>query len=156
MGKIIGTTTNDAGQFTLRVNDQLPLTLQVSSLGYASQEITVTESSTALTITLQEQTIMASEVVVSASRIEESVMQSPVSIEKLNVLGIRESPQPSFYDALQNLKGVEMSTQSLTFRSVNTRGFASNGNTRLVQLMDGMDNQAPGLNFAVGDRKSVV
>ena len=151
MGKIIGTTTNDAGQFTLRVNDQLPLTLQVSSLGYASQEITVTESSTALTITLQEQTIMASEVVVSASRIEESVMQSPVSIEKLNVLGIRESPQPSFYDALQNLKGVEMSTQSLTFRSVNTRGFASNGNTRLVQLMDGMDNQAPGLNFAVGN-----
>src|SRR3546814_16702756 len=99
MGKIIRTTTNDAGQFTLRVNDQLPLTLQVSSLGYASQEITVTESSTALTITLQEQTIMASEVVVSASRIEESVMQSPVSIEKLNVLGIRESPQHSRSEA---------------------------------------------------------
>jgi len=150
-GKIIGTTTNDAGQFTLRINDQLPLMLQVSSIGYASQEITVSESSSALTISLQEQTIMASEVVVSASRIEESVMQSPVSIEKLNVLGIRESPQPSFYDALQNLKGVEMSTQSLTFRSVNTRGFGANGNTRLVQLMDGMDNQAPGLNFAVGN-----
>src|SRR5690606_14866892 len=102
-------------------------------------------------VVLQEQTVMASEVVVSASRIEENVMQSPVSIEKLNVLGIRESPQPSFYDALQNLKGVEMSTQSLTFRSVNTRGFGANGNTRLVQLMDGMDNQAPGLNFAVGN-----
>src|SRR5690606_35947903 len=36
-------------------------------------------------------------------------------------------------------------------RSVNTRGFSANGNTRLVQLMDGMDNQAPGLNFAVGN-----
>lgn len=150
-GKVIGTTTNDAGQFTMRVNDQLPLTLQISSIGYASKEITVSESSSTLSITLHEQTIMASEVVVSASRIEESVMQSPVSIEKLNVLGIRESPQPSFYDALQNLKGVEMSTQSFTFRSVNTRGFGSNGNTRLVQLVDGMDNQAPGLNFAVGN-----
>ncbi|MBL0334253.1 MAG: TonB-dependent receptor plug domain-containing protein [Chitinophagaceae bacterium] len=30
------------------------------------------------------------------------------------------------------------------------RGFASSGNTRLNQLIDGMDNQAPGLNFAVG------
>src|SRR5690606_35066841 len=42
-------------------------------------------------------------------------------------------------------------TQSLTFRSVNTRGFGSNGNIRLVQLVDGMDNQAPGLNFPVGN-----
>lgn len=150
-GKIIGTTTNDAGQFTLHVNDQPPLTLQVSSIGFTPQEVSVTESQATVDISLQEQTIMASEVVVSASRIEESVMQSPVSIEKLNVLGIRESPQPSFYDALQNLKGVEMSTQSFSFRSVNTRGFGANGNTRLVQLMDGMDNQAPGLNFAVGN-----
>ncbi|MGV3761776.1 TonB-dependent receptor domain-containing protein [Parapedobacter sp.] len=150
-GKIIGTTTDDAGRFTLRINDQLPFTLHISSIGYGSQEITVSESSSALAIILHEQTMMASEVVVSASRIEESVLESPVSIEKLNVLGIRESPQPSFYDALQNLKGVEMSTQSVTFRSVNTRGFSANGNTRLVQLMDGMDNQAPGLNFAVGN-----
>lgn len=151
-GKVLGTITNNDGHFTLHVSDQPPVTLVVSSVGFAAQEITVTEqAASALSITLQEQSIMASEVVVSASRMEESVMKSPVSIEKLNVLGIRESPQPSFYDALQNLKGVEMSTQSLTFRSVNTRGFASNGNTRLVQLMDGMDNQAPGLNFPVGN-----
>src|SRR3546814_20118035 len=42
-------------------------------------------------------------------------------------------------------------SSDLTFRSVNTRGFSFNGNTRLVQLVDGMDNQAPGLNFAVGN-----
>ena len=151
-GKVVGTITDNEGQFTLRVNDQPPLTLVFSSIGFVSQEIAVSQQATsALSVTLQEQSIMATEVVVSASRVEESVMKSPVSIEKLNALGIRESPQPSFYDALQNLKGVEMSTQSLTFRSVNTRGFASNGNTRLVQLMDGMDNQAPGLNFPVGN-----
>ncbi len=150
-GKVIGTTTGSDGRFTLNVNDQPPLTLVVTSIGFASREILVDQSTSALAIELSEQTIMASEVVVSASRVEESVLKSPVSIEKLSVLGIRESPQPSFYDALQNLKGVEMSTQSLTFRSVNTRGFSANGNTRLVQLIDGMDNQAPGLNFPVGN-----
>ena len=31
------------------------------------------------------------------------------------------------------------------------RGFNSNGNVRVVQLIDGMDNQAPGLNFSVGN-----
>jgi outer membrane receptor protein involved in Fe transport len=44
-----------------------------------------------------------------------------------------------------------MSTQSLTFKSFNTRGFNANGNVRTVQLVDGMDNQAPGLNFSVGN-----
>lgn len=150
-GKVIGTTTNSEGRFTLNVNDQPPLTLVVTSIGFATQEIVVDQLTAILDIALSEQTIMASEVVVSASRVEESVLKSPVSIERLNVLGIRDSPQPTFYDALQNLKGVEMSTQSLTFRSVNTRGFGSNGNTRLVQLIDGMDNQAPGLNFPVGN-----
>jgi outer membrane receptor protein involved in Fe transport len=49
------------------------------------------------------------------------------------------------------MKGVEMSTQSLTFKSFNTRGFNANGNVRTVQMIDGMDNQAPGLNFSVGN-----
>ena len=39
----------------------------------------------------------------------------------------------------------------MTFKSVNVRGFGSNGNTRFVQLIDGIDNQAPGLNFPVGN-----
>jgi hypothetical protein len=29
------------------------------------------------------------------------------------------------------------------------RGFGATGNVRTVQMIDGMDNQAPGLNFAV-------
>jgi outer membrane receptor protein involved in Fe transport len=78
-------------------------------------------------------------------------MKSPVSIEKMDIIAIRDAPGASFYDAINNLKGVDMMTQSLTFKSVNTRGFGSNGNVRLVQLIDGMDNQAPGLNFSVGN-----
>jgi outer membrane receptor protein involved in Fe transport len=48
------------------------------------------------------------------------------------------------------LKGVDMVTASLTFVSPSTRGFNSSGNLRLNQIVDGMDNQAPGLNFPVG------
>lgn len=150
-GRVVGTTTNSAGYFSLTVNDSPPMTLVFSSVGFATQEIDVSETSVALEVALNEQSFMAEEVVVSASRTEESLLKSPVSIEKLNITAIRESPQPSFYDALRNMKGVEMVTQSFTFSSVNTRGFGANGNTRLVQLVDGMDNQAPGLNFAVGN-----
>lgn len=150
-GKVIGTTTGSDGRFTLTINDVPPFELLITSIGFSAQERVVTDVSMPLNIQMSEQTFITEEVVVSASRVEESVLQSPVSIEKIGVVGIRTSAQPSFYDALQNLKGVEMITQSLTFRSVNTRGFGANGNTRMVQLMDGMDNQAPGLNFAVGN-----
>ena len=43
-----------------------------------------------------------------------------------------------------------MTTSSLTFKTPSTRGFNGSGNLRFNQLVDGMDNQAPGLNFSVG------
>lgn len=150
-GKVIGTTTNSDGNFSVTINDVPPFILIFSSIGFTPQELTVDNVGTPLSIQLSEQTIFTEEIVISASRVEESVLKSPVSIEKIGVMGIRSTAQPSFYDALQNLKGVEMTTQSVTFRSVSTRGFGANGNTRVVQLVDGMDNQAPGLNFAVGN-----
>src|SRR3546814_12078962 len=102
-------------------------------------------------VNLQPVSILGSEIVVAASRVEENILESPVSIEKMNASDIRAVAAPDFYDALSNLKGVESRVQSLTFRSVSTRGFNSNGNTRFNQFVDGMDNQAPGLNFYVGN-----
>jgi len=150
-GKVIGTITDAQGNFSFTTTSEPPFTIVVTSVGFENQEIDVTGAQTNFDIKLKEQAVLGREIIVSASRVEESVMRSPVSIEKLDIRTIRETPQASFYDALQNLKGVEMSTQSLTFRSVSTRGFGSNGNTRVVQLIDGMDNQAPGLNFPVGN-----
>jgi outer membrane receptor protein involved in Fe transport len=120
-------------------------------VGFTTQEVEITGGMSDLSVSLSESSIMGQEVVISASRVEESIMQSPVSVEKMDIIAIREVPQASFYDALNNMKGVEMSTQSLTFKSFNTRGFNANGNVRTVQMIDGMDNQAPGLNFSVGN-----
>lgn len=150
-GKVIGTTTDTKGNFSLTTNTAPPFTLVVSAVGYGSKEVEVTGNQTGMSIALTEQVIMADEVVVAASRVEESVLQSPVSVEKMDIRGIRETPSASFYEGLANLKGVDMSTQSLTFRSISTRGFNANGNLRMVQMIDGMDNQAPGLNFSVGN-----
>lgn len=150
-GKVIGTITDLSGKFTLNVAQNPPFTLIFSMVGFTSQEVEITGGVSNLTIALAETSIMGQEITISASRVEESIMQSPVSVEKMDIIAIREVPQASFYDALNNLKGVEMSTQSLTFKSFNTRGFNANGNVRTVQMIDGMDNQAPGLNFSVGN-----
>lgn len=150
--KVVGTITTSQGDFSLTVNQAPPVTLIFSFVGYKPQELDVNQANlSGIEIRMEEQVLFGQEVVVSASRVEESILQSPVSIEKLDILDIQNTAAASAYEGLANLKGVDFSTQSLTFKSVNTRGFGANGNTRFVQLIDGIDNQAPGLNFAVGN-----
>ncbi len=91
------------------------------------------------------------EVVVTASRISEKILQSPVSIEKANSKYFKNSPAPSFFDALENVKGVQMITPSLGFKVINTRGFANTTNVRFAQLIDGMDIQAPHLGAPIAN-----
>ena len=148
-GKVVGTITNTKGEFSFSVSAAPPFTLIISSVGYESQEMAVSGNNTSITIALKEQSVLGQEVVVSASRVEESVLRSPVAVEKMDIRTIRETASPSFYDALANMKGIDMTTQGLLFKSINMRGFGATGNPRTVQMIDGMDNQAPGLNFPV-------
>ncbi len=82
-------------------------------------------------------------IVVSASRRRENILQAPVSIEKQELKDIHQSSQPSFFDAIENVKGVQMITPSLGFKVINARGFTNTTNVRFVQMVDGMDLQAP-------------
>jgi len=150
-GKTIGSSTDQNGKFSFSTTEKPPFTLTVTFVGYNTVEREVTTTASNLRFELESGAILGQEVVVSASRTPERILESPVTIERLGQAQIKEAAAPSFYDAIQNIKGVEMSTQSLTFRSYNTRGFNANGNTRFNQLIDGMDNQAPGLNFSVGN-----
>ena len=112
-------------------------------VGMASQEVAVTQNNQTVNVTLKDaEGVMLNETVISASRVEERILESPVSIEKLDAVALRATPSANFYDAVENLKGVQLNTNSLTFKSVNTRGFATFANTRFVQVIDGMDNAA--------------
>ncbi len=146
-----GTYTDEKGNFSLNIStDKFPVILIFSSVGYANKEVAVTSDNQTLKVQLDPYYALGQEIVVAASRTPENILQSPVTIEKLTSANIRNAPAVSYYDALGNLKGVDMVSSSLTFQTISTRGFNTSGNLRLNQLVDGMDNQAPGLNFAVG------
>lgn len=147
---IVGTITDGNGNFKLTVNQTLPVTLEVSSIGYATQVVQVTDAG-AIQVKLDQASVLGSEVVVSASRVEEKLLESPVTIEKLDLIAIQQSSSADYYDEILKLKGVHSNQASVTFNTLNTRGFGTAGNTRFVQLMDGMDNAAPLLNFPSGN-----
>ncbi len=150
VGAAVGTSSDFDGNFTLKVDQTPPFSIEISSVGYQSVTQEVTSNNQTFNISLNEGDQL-DEVVVSASRTPESVRESPVTIERFDARDIKNAASPDFYSSLENLKGVDMNKGSLTFNSINTRGFATFANTRFVQLVDGMDNASPALNFAIGN-----
>ena len=149
--KGIGAITGDNGNFNIKV-PSLPITLRISYLGYEDQDISVTSAAKSLKITMQESSEnVLTGAVVKASRVTEKQKEAPLTVESIGIEAIKDAPAASFYESLGNLKGVDVTAASLGFRVVNTRGFNSTSPVRSLQLIDGVDNQSPGLNFALGN-----
>ncbi|WP_400070916.1 TonB-dependent receptor [Zobellia russellii] len=155
-GKAIGTTTDFDGNFNLQTSEVPPFQLRITSIGYSDTTEEVTSNNQTLTIVINESQTFLDEVVISASRTPERIFESPVTVERIGVSEIKNGTAADFYGGLENLKGVDVNTNSLTFKSINTRGFASFANTRFMQLVDGMDNSTPALNFPIGNLVGLV
>jgi iron complex outermembrane recepter protein len=150
-GDRANTATNFEGVFTLNTSKNPPFTISVSIVGFDSKEIRVISNDQKIVVQLSAGETKLDEIVVSASRAPERIKESPVTIERMTIKDIKKTAAPSFYDGLENLKEVQMNTSSMSFKSINTRGFATVANTRFMQLVDGMDNSSPLLNFVLGN-----
>ena len=150
VGTSTGTISDFDGNYTLNTSQTPPFSLQASSVGFETSTKEVTSANQTIDFKLSEGTSL-DEVVISASRTPERVFESPVTVERFGLKEIKNTASAGFYDGLENLKGVDVNTNSLTFKSINTRGFATFANTRFMQLVDGMDNSTPALNFPIGN-----
>ncbi len=145
-----GTVTDFDGNFRLTVSTQPPFIISITNVGYEPQSYQITSNNQVVNSVLNEGTSL-DEIVVSASRTPERIFESPVTVERFGIKEVKNTASASFYGGLENLKGVDINVNSLTFQSVNTRGFATFANSRFVQLVDGMDNSSPALNFVLGN-----
>ena len=127
----------------------------MSSVGFETLSQEITKNNETVAIILNEGSFL-DEVIVSASRTPERIFESPVTVERFGIKEIKTSASADFYGGLENLKGVDVNTNSLTFKSVNTRGFATFANNRFMQLVDGMDNSTPALNFPIGNLVGMI
>lgn len=145
-----GTVSDWDGSFEFSTEKNYPFSITISYTGFASQTIEVTDEKR-LTVTMKEDAAVLEVVEVKGSRISEKQKESPLTIEALDIIAIKETPASNFYDGLGALKGVDLTAASLGFKVINTRGFNSTSPVRSLQIIDGIDNQAPGLNFSLGN-----
>ncbi len=149
-GTTEATMTDDNGNFKLTTKKNFPLTLVFSSSGFETQEQEF-QSANEINILLNPAILPIEEIVIGGNRIATRLIDVPVTVERIGARQIVNAPASSYYDMAGNLKGVDLTTSSLTFKTISTRGFNGSGSSRVNQLVDGMDNQAPGLNFFVGN-----
>ena len=153
-GTSVGTTTDIDGKFQLKITQQPPFTLSFSYIGYAPQEIeikTLADLNRSFNIKLGTEEKLLKAVEVVDTRITQKQKESPLTVESMGLQAIKQTASSTFYEGLGGLKGVDMTAASLGFVIINTRGFNSTSPVRSLQLLDGADNQAPGLNFSVGN-----
>ena len=147
-GTTIGAVTDVNGRFELSVNELPPYTLVISFIGYTQQEVEVKSLDQPLKFKLSTNEVLLKEAEVVGSRISDKQKQAPLTVESMDLLAIKEAASGDFYESLGSLKGVDMTAASLGFKIINTRGFNSTSPVRSLQLIDGVDNQSPGLNFS--------
>lgn len=150
-GTTEGATTEFDGTFELRTPRPLPFTIVFSYTGYDEKELEVTSAAQRILMKLPENSITISTVEVKGQRISDKQKQSALTVESLDNIAIKQTPAASFYDGLGSLKDVDLTAASLGFKIVNTRGFNSTSPVRSLQIIDGVDNQSPGLNFSLGN-----
>lgn len=146
-----GANTDFDGIFELKTTRSAPFTIVVTYLGYDAQEIEVSSFSKVQEIRLEETAVLIGAVEVTGQRISEKQKESPLTIESMDLLAIKATPSDNFYDGLGSMKGVDLTAASLGFKIINMRGFNSTSPVRSLQIIDGVDNQAPGLNFSLGN-----
>ena len=143
------TTTDAQGKFSLKVSS-LPVVLIITSVEYDEKEVPVSNPNE-VNVILTEVSKTLEGVIVEGtgdSRLRGRLLNRPYSIEVVRDFG--NSPTDP-YSSILPKKGLDVTISSMTYKTFSTRGFNGSGSSRVNQFMDGMDNQAPALNFAVGN-----
>ena len=98
-GTSIGTTTSDSGEFSLTVK-KLPVTVVVSSIGFKTKEVKVTDNSF-LNIAIEEGDESLGEIIITGSRTApRSNTDSPLPIDVVGVKELLSTGQTTFDKAL--------------------------------------------------------
>ncbi|UPT68000.1 MAG: carboxypeptidase-like regulatory domain-containing protein [Sphingobacteriales bacterium JAD_PAG50586_3] len=152
-GTTTATSTDVNGSYKLEVDFKGAenVQMEVSYVGYEKATITVAKGVKEVNFQPKPVGVTFREAVVTGSRVSETILESPVDIKKMGIKDIEATPSGDFYQSMGTMQGVDITTASMGFKSVNMRGFNTTAPVRVVQMIDGMDNQAPGLNFSVGN-----
>ncbi|GBD31952.1 Colicin I receptor [bacterium HR33] len=142
-GTNLGTVTGSDGRYVLERVPAGRQTVLFRWLGYRPQavEVTVPAGGTAtVDAVLEAQPVALEEVVVTASRTPERVVEAPAAVAIADIPQVRSAAiTGQMARAVANIPGVDLVQSGISDFNLNTRGFNSSLNRRVLVLQDGRD-----------------
>ena len=141
-----GTVSDQNGNFNLITSKDIPFEIEVSFIGFGSQNITVNAEQLGIITLVVENSF--DEVIISASRRAEKLQEAPSAVSVITAKQVTESGGSlSPLRALINTPGVELQQQ--TGQRVNVALRGSNGvfSTSVFPMLDYRSLISPGLEF---------
>ena len=143
VGSNTGAVADFDGNFTLNTSSDLPLTIEVSFIGFSSKRIEVTSADQMIAVSLDYGQNL-DEVVISASRRSEKVLDAPASVSILSSRDIENSA--SVNDPIRNLvnvPGIQIQQQSANTINFEMRAGSGVFGTRAFPILDYRFIQSP-------------
>ena len=143
LGSNTGTTTDFDGNFLLNTSASPPFTLEISSIGFASQQIEVVSADQRIDVMLVPGQNL-DEIVVSASRRSEKVLDAPASITILSSEELTNNANVN--DPIRNLinvPGIQFQQQSANSINFEMRAGSGVFGTSVFPILDYRFLQSP-------------
>ena len=137
LGSSNGSATDFDGNFSIITSEDLPIEIEISSLGYTSQVVNITSLDQELSIKLKMGSDFLDEIIISASRRPEKIVDAPASVSVISSRKIQNSAEA--IDPMRHLMNVPgVTVQQQTANSMNIEMRAGNGlfGTAVLPLLD--------------------
>ena len=136
VGSNTGAVADFNGNFTLNTSAELPLTIQVSYIGFGSQTVEVTSADQLISVELSFGQNL-NEVVISASRRSEKILDAPASVSLITSQDLENTANVN--DPLRNLvniPGIQFQQQSANSLNIEMRAGAGVFGTSTFPILD--------------------
>ena len=136
LGTNVGTTTDFDGLFTLTTNQEVPFSLEISSIGFGAQTVEVTSVDQKITVSLDPGENLQ-EIIVSASRRAQKIQDAPSSVSIISAKDIENSAiavDPVRH--LVNVPGVNIQQQSANTINIEMRAGSGIFGTANFPILD--------------------
>ena len=144
-GTLDGTFSQSDGSFILEINEQLPVKIATTFVGYELKEIEVLETTDNLLISMVPGALVGQEVVVSASRKREKIQEAPSAMDVIGEAAIKADVVANPFLSLRNRVGVDVVQVGVNDGHITLRGRTSAFQTETFVMADYRNLNLPGL-----------
>ncbi|MBA4312658.1 MAG: hypothetical protein C0417_08510 [Chlorobiaceae bacterium] len=147
---VVGTITNQSGEFTISRLTPGEYTVVFTLVGYKKSEVTVdlTEGELkSIEVILQSAPVQTEPVIVTASRREQSLQEAPASVSLIHSEELSARNANTIDRVLQYVPGVNITRGQVNVRG--STGYSYGVGTRVLLLLDGMP-------FLSGDTEEII